>query len=164
MFQKTGQIPCPLMPCLLVSCSSTHYNDIMMGAMPSQITSLTIVFSTVYLDTDQRKHQSSTSLAFVRGIHQKPVNSPHKWPVTRKCFHLMTSSWDTLFCLFGFLLFVFCFCFCFVLFFSAWTGRCIPIGRISYNVLSQYWQIIEMHIHVCIFPKNRFRTTMFNDQ
>ena len=36
-----------------------------MGAMASQITSLTIVFSTVYSDADQRKHQSSASLAFV---------------------------------------------------------------------------------------------------
>ena len=43
-------------------------------------------FSTVYLDTDQRKHQSSASLAFVRGFHRRPVNSPHKWPVTRKMF------------------------------------------------------------------------------
>ena len=38
----------------------------------------------LYLDTDQRKHQSSASLAFVRGIHRGPVNSPHKWQVTRK--------------------------------------------------------------------------------
>ena len=35
---------------------------------------------------DQRKHQSSMSLAFVRGIHRWPVNSPHKGPVTRKMF------------------------------------------------------------------------------
>ena len=35
---------------------------------------------------DQRKHQSSASLAFVRGIHRWSVNSPHKWPVTRKMF------------------------------------------------------------------------------
>ena len=61
-----------------------HYNGVIMGAIASQITSLTIVFSTVYLDTDQRKHQSSASLSFVRGIHRGPVNSPHKWPVTRK--------------------------------------------------------------------------------
>ena len=54
--------------------------------MASQITSLTIVYSTVYLDADQSKHQSSASLAFVRGIHRGPVNSPHKWPVTRKVF------------------------------------------------------------------------------
>ena len=53
-----------------------------MGAVASQITSLTIVYSTVYSDADQRKHQSSASLAFVRGIHRGPVNSPHKWPVT----------------------------------------------------------------------------------
>ena len=40
----------------------------------------------------KRKYQSSASLAFVRGIHRWPVNSPHKRPVTRKNFHLMTSS------------------------------------------------------------------------
>ena len=37
-------------------------------------------------NANQRKHQSSASLAFVRGIHRSPVNSPHKWPVTRKMF------------------------------------------------------------------------------
>ena len=40
-----------------------------MGAITSQITSLTIVYSIVYSDADQRKHQSSVSLAFVWGIH-----------------------------------------------------------------------------------------------
>ena len=57
-----------------------------MVAIASQITSLTIVYSTVYSDADQRKHQSSALLAFVRGIHRGPVNSPHKWPVTQKMF------------------------------------------------------------------------------
>ena len=57
-----------------------------MGAVAFQITSLTIVYSTVYTDADQRKHQSSASLAFVRGIHRGPVNSPYKWLVTRKLF------------------------------------------------------------------------------
>ena len=57
-----------------------------MGVMASQITSLTIVYSNVYSGADQRKHQSSASLAFVRVIHRGPVNSPHKWPVTRKMF------------------------------------------------------------------------------
>ena len=61
-----------------------HYGDVIMSAMASQITSLTIVCSTVY--SDQRKHQSSASLAFVWGIHRWPVNSPHKGPVTRKMF------------------------------------------------------------------------------
>ena len=65
---------------------SMHYNDVIMGAIVSQITSLTIVYSIVYSDAHQRKHQSSASLAFVRGIHGWPVNSPHKWPVTRKMF------------------------------------------------------------------------------
>ena len=50
------------------------------------VTSLTIVYSVVYSDADQRKHQSSASLAFVHGIHRGPVNSPHKWPVTWKMF------------------------------------------------------------------------------
>ena len=63
-----------------------HYNDVTMSAMESQITSLTIAYSTVYSGADQRKHQSSASLAFVRGIHRWPVNSPHKGPVTRKMF------------------------------------------------------------------------------
>ena len=63
-----------------------HYSDVIVGAIASQITSLTIVYSTVYSDADQRKHQSSASLAFVRGIHRGPVNSPQKWPVTRKMF------------------------------------------------------------------------------
>ena len=39
-----------------------------------------------FSDADQRKHQSSASLAFVWGIHRGSVNSPHKWPVTRKMF------------------------------------------------------------------------------
>ena len=61
-----------------------HYNYVIIGAMLSQITSLKIVYSTVYSGADQRKHQSSASLTFVRGIHRGPVNSPHKWPVTRR--------------------------------------------------------------------------------
>ena len=63
-----------------------HYDDVIMGAIASQITSLIIVYSIFYSDADQRKHQSSPSMAFVRGIHRGPVNSPHKWPVTRKMF------------------------------------------------------------------------------
>ena len=79
-----------------------------MGAMASQITSLTIVYSTVYSDADQRKHQSSASVAFVRGVHRGPVNSPHKWPVTRKMFpfdDVITSPYESICylgcCLFG---------------------------------------------------------------
>ena len=68
-----------------------------MTMMVSQITSLTSIYSIIYSDADQRKHQSSTSLSFVRGIHRGPVNSPHKWPVTRKMFPLddviMNSRW-----------------------------------------------------------------------
>ena len=73
-----------------------HCNDVIMGAIVSQITSLTIVYSTVYSGADQRKHESSASLAFVRGIHRGPVNSPHKWPVTRKMFPFDDIIMDTL--------------------------------------------------------------------
>ena len=65
---------------------NTHYSDVIMCAMACQITSLTIVYSTIYSGTDERKHQSSMSLAFVRVIHQWPVNSPPKGPVMRKMF------------------------------------------------------------------------------
>ena len=57
-----------------------------MGQMASQITTLTIAYSTVNSGADQRNHQSSASLAFVGRIHRWPVNSPHKGPVTRKMF------------------------------------------------------------------------------
>ena len=58
----------------------------MMGSIASQITGLTIVYLSVYSGADQRKHQSSVSLAFVRGIRRRLVNSPHQGPVTRKMF------------------------------------------------------------------------------
>ena len=50
-----------------------HYDDVIMSTMASQITSLTIVYSTVFSGADQGKHQSSASLAFVRGIHRGPA-------------------------------------------------------------------------------------------
>ena len=74
--------------CLTASSQNpaTHYNDVIMSVMASQITSLAIVYSTVHSRRRSKKHRSSASLAFVRGIHRWPVNSPHKGPVTRKMF------------------------------------------------------------------------------
>ena len=72
--------------------STGHYSDVIMTTMVSQFTSLTVVYSIVYSDADQRKHQSSASLAFVWGIHRGPVNSPHKGSVTRKMFPFDESS------------------------------------------------------------------------
>ena len=66
--------------------------DVILSAMAYQITSLTIVWWTVYSDADQRKYQSTASLAFVRGTHRWPVNFPRKGRATGICFHLMTSS------------------------------------------------------------------------
>ena len=63
-----------------------HCNDVIISAMASQINGLTIVYSNVYSGADQRKHQSSTSLTFVRGIHRWPVNSPHKGPILWRIF------------------------------------------------------------------------------
>ena len=63
-----------------------HYGDVIMSAMVSQTTSLTIVYRTFYSGADERKHQSSALLAFVWGIHRRPVNSQHKGPVARKIF------------------------------------------------------------------------------
>ena len=61
-----------------------HYSDAIIGALMSQITSLVIVYSTVYSGSHQRTHQSSSSLAFVRRIHRRPVDFPHKGPIVRK--------------------------------------------------------------------------------
>ena len=80
-----------------------HYCDVIMSALASQITSISIVCSTICSGADQWKHQSSASLPFVQRIHRWPVNSPHKGPVTRKMFpfddvimnfSLEDSTWD----------------------------------------------------------------------
>ena len=63
-----------------------HYGDVIFSAMASQTTSITIVCSNVYSGVDQKKHQISASLAFVRGIHRWLVNSSHRGPVTRIMF------------------------------------------------------------------------------
>ena len=64
-----------------------------MTTIGSQITSLAVVYSTVYSDAYQRKHQSSASLAFVWGIHRNRWIPRTKGQLRGKCFHLMTSSW-----------------------------------------------------------------------
>ena len=70
--------------CLSLIIYHYHYNEVIMSMMASQITGLTIVCSTVYSGADQRKHQSSASLAFVQGFHRWLVNSLHKWSVMQK--------------------------------------------------------------------------------
>ena len=85
-------------------------NDVIMSTMVSQITGVSIVYSTVYSDVDQRKQQSFASLAIVRGIQDWPVKSPHKGPVTRKMlpFHdvIMDRSWNN--CCMSFYLLIGC--------------------------------------------------------
>ena len=72
--------------CIVILAIAVHYNDVKMSAVASQITSLTIVYSTLYSGSYEWKHQNSATLAFVRGIHRWPVNSPHRGRVTRKTF------------------------------------------------------------------------------
>ena len=72
--------------------SHVLYADVIMGTIASQITSLTVVYPTVYSDADQRKDQSSASLAFVWGIHRDRWIPRTKGQLRGKCFHLMTSS------------------------------------------------------------------------
>ena len=84
-FSAQWRIHILLNPLFFISsptCASWRLNEL----AGVSITSLKIVYSTVYSRADQRKHQISASLAFVRGIHRWPVNSPHKWPVTWKMF------------------------------------------------------------------------------
>ena len=78
----------------LASQAIKHYIEVIMTTMTSQITSLTVVYSTVYSDAYQRKHQSSASLAFVWGIHRERWIPRTKGQLCGKFFHLMTSSWN----------------------------------------------------------------------
>ena len=63
-----------------------QWRGVIMNLVTSQITSISIVCASIYSGTDQRKHQSSALLDFVRRIYRWSVNSPHKGPVTRKMF------------------------------------------------------------------------------
>ena len=76
----------PWLPGSLDHYSAPHCSDIIMSVMASEIICVLIVYSTVWSGADQIKHQSSASLAFVRGIHWWPVNSPHKGPITPNIF------------------------------------------------------------------------------
>ena len=81
----------PICNCVPIKCQ-IHYIDVIMTTMASQITSLTVVYSNVCSDADQRKHQSSASLVFVRGIHRDRWIPRTKGQLRGKCFHLITSS------------------------------------------------------------------------
>ena len=84
LYNETGRWWCIYM--VIAGLAITHYSVVIMSAMTSQITDVSIVSSTVGSGADQRKHQSSVPLAFVRRIHRWPVDSPHKGPVMMKRF------------------------------------------------------------------------------
>ena len=70
-----------------------HHNDVIMSTVASQITSLAIVYSSIYSGADQRKHERSASLAFVRGIHQWPVNCYYGCVFIQACMCHICPSW-----------------------------------------------------------------------
>ena len=77
---------------ILILIHPSHYIDVIMTTIASQITSLTVVYSIVYSDADQRKHQSSASLASVWGSHRDRWVPRTKGQLRGKYFHLMRSS------------------------------------------------------------------------
>ena len=77
--------------CMLSISVYLHLSDVIMSAMATQITDASIVYSAVCSGEDQRKHESSASLAFVKGIHR--WISRTNGQSGGKCFHLMTTSW-----------------------------------------------------------------------
>ena len=128
-----------------------RYNDVTMSSTAYEITGFTIVYSTVYLDADQRKRQSSASLAFVRGIHRWPVNSPQKWPVTRKMFpfdDVIMNLWKSLTCLLersqGYLIAIRCYEFKFTL-------SSFPLGSYGVTNKNQLWK--AWHEWLITFPE-----------
>ena len=118
-----------------------HYSDVIMSTIASLITSLAVVYSTVYSDADQRKHQSSASLAFVWGIHRDRWIPRTKGQLRGKCFHLMTSSWQCALaprnrCMFGYQL--------------IFHEQCHADMAVALHHFRQHdhWQVI------CVRPKN----------
>ena len=65
---------------------ANHYSDVIMGAMVSLITSLTIVYSTVYQTQIKENIKAPRHWPLCGKFPGPPVNSPNKWPVTRKMF------------------------------------------------------------------------------
>ena len=107
-----------------------YYSYVIMNTIASQITSVSISYS----GRDQRKHQSSTSLAFVRQIHQWLVDSPHKGPVTQEMF-----PFDDIFMIMYFLLFA--------------CPLTWPVQTKNWLVKLEAWPLILYHcyVYVCYF-------------
>ena len=79
-----------MIPCFAFTCH--HYSDVIIGLMASYITGVTIVYSTVCSDADQRKRKSSASLCGEFTGDRWIPRTKGRW--RGKCFHLMTSSYD----------------------------------------------------------------------
>ena len=75
-----------------------HYNEVIMSAMSSLITGVSVVYSIVYLGADQRKHQGSAPLAFVRGFpsqmasHAEHLMMSSRWELFRS-FYALKCNW-----------------------------------------------------------------------
>ena len=86
LFQHNLIGKCPKEAQLDALMKHLHYNDVTMTTMASQITSLTVVYSTVYSDADKKKTSKLRVTGLCVGNSPGAVNSPHKGPVTRKMF------------------------------------------------------------------------------
>ena len=75
-----------------------HNNNVIMSAIASQITSVSIACSTVGSGADPKKHQNSATQAFVRGIHRSPVNSPKKASNAENVFIWSRHHWFNMIC------------------------------------------------------------------
>ena len=108
---------------------SSHYNDVIMSMMASQITSLTVVCLIVYTSADQREHQSSASLAFVWGIHRElpaqMASNAENVSIWWRHHEFTSSQWQR-----SFYLKSYC---------SESQPRFIPAGHIQHTILSLLW-------------------------
>ena len=148
-----------------------HYSDVIMGAVASEITSFTIVYATIYSGADQRKHQSSASLAFVWGFHRWPVNSPHKWPIRRRHQEdpgsWSTFNWPIFPCDLNSMRILICSdtnCINVINPFSTtWYLQCIGLCKIQWQSDGQEWNLPNSQIPECtcaISHNAPFRTEM----
>ena len=148
---------------LLVQIPENHYNDVIMGAVASQMTSLTIVYSTVYSGADQRKQKKPCVTGLRVGNSPGSVNSPHKWPVTQKMFPFDDVI---MYCLGQLGKYHWFWC-------SSSSHRRSPVViiltvslaanfiHLSHFSVTEWW---EIHMFLYIFPPTRHRESSFVDK
>ena len=85
-----------LLSYIIMNGNKVHYGDVKLGVLASQITSLTIVYSNVYSGADRRKHQSSASLALVRGIPAQMASDAENVSIWWRHHVSSSTQWRTI--------------------------------------------------------------------